>query len=51
MNKKEQKDEPSSDRNEPVTNVPSAQTDVRTLEANQGNEVSIDCFSILKLIH
>ncbi|XP_058616050.1 chloride channel CLIC-like protein 1 [Onychostoma macrolepis] len=35
--KKEQKDTQSPDRNEPVTNVPSAQTEVKTLGANQGN--------------
>ncbi len=41
VNKKEQKDTQSPDRNEPVTNVPSAQTEVKTLGATQGNGVSI----------
>ncbi len=41
---KEQKDTQSPDSNEPVSNVPSVQTDVKTLGANQGNEVSINYF-------
>uniref|UniRef100_A0A671SRC5 Chloride channel CLIC-like protein 1 n=1 Tax=Sinocyclocheilus anshuiensis TaxID=1608454 RepID=A0A671SRC5_9TELE len=36
--KNKQKDTPSPDRSESVTNVPSAQTEVKTLGANQGNE-------------
>ncbi|XP_052395404.1 chloride channel CLIC-like protein 1 isoform X1 [Carassius gibelio] len=38
VDKKEQKDTRSADGSEPETNVPSAQTDVKTLGANQGNE-------------
>uniref|UniRef100_A0A9J8A8I7 Chloride channel CLIC-like protein 1 n=1 Tax=Cyprinus carpio carpio TaxID=630221 RepID=A0A9J8A8I7_CYPCA len=38
VDKKEQKDTQSADRSEPETNVPSAQTDVKTLGTNQGNE-------------
>ncbi|XP_073699896.1 chloride channel CLIC-like protein 1 isoform X2 [Garra rufa] len=38
VDKKEQKDTQSPDRREAETNVPSAQTDVKTLGANQGNE-------------
>ncbi|KAL1251206.1 hypothetical protein QQF64_019002 [Cirrhinus molitorella] len=42
LDKKEQKDTQSPDRSEPESSVPSAQTDVITLGANQGNEVCID---------
>ncbi|XP_059399438.1 chloride channel CLIC-like protein 1 isoform X2 [Carassius carassius] len=38
VDKKEQKDTRSVDRSEPETNVPSAQTDVKTLGANQEND-------------
>lgn len=42
VDKKEQKETRSADRSEPETNVPSVQTDVKTLGTNQGNEVSIN---------
>ncbi len=43
--KKEQKDTQSPNRNEPVTNVSSAQTEVKTLGATQGNGVNIYIFN------
>ncbi|XP_077082801.1 chloride channel CLIC-like protein 1 isoform X5 [Siphateles boraxobius] len=44
VDQKEQKDTQSPDGNEPVTNVPSPQIDVKTIRSNQGNEGALaDC--------